>query len=71
MNALFVQVLRLGLNAVPVILIVLLARLLLRRAPKRFSLCAVADRLCRAGPAGLRAQRSCAACGCERAGHAA
>ena len=35
MNALFVQVLRLGLNAVPVILIVLLARLLLRRAPKR------------------------------------
>ena len=37
MNALFVQVLRLGLNAVPVILIVLLARLLLRRAPKRFS----------------------------------
>lgn len=37
MNALFVQVLRLGLNAVPVILIVLFARLLLRRAPKRFS----------------------------------
>ena len=70
MNALFVQVLRLGLNAVPVILIVLLARLLLRRAPKRFSY-ALWLIVFAALVLPAFAQRSCAACGCERAGHAA